>query len=167
MTEMGRYLRSPTQTTTRAVRPACNIPSCMKGSEARPARGARASATGAARRGLRLHRQQALALHALAGELAGAADRFRLLPGLFFRGLLVMAAKLHLAENPLALHLLLERLEGLIDVIIPDENLHAAYLFGKNSLTLMKRPAGPVGTCRRLWCGRVAESLQRVHPRWQ
>jgi hypothetical protein len=47
-----------------------------------------------------------------------------------------MAAKLHLAENPLALHLLLERLEGLIDVIVPDENLHAAYLFGKDSLTL-------------------------------
>jgi len=47
-----------------------------------------------------------------------------------------MAAELHLAENPLALHLLLERLEGLIDVIVPDENLHAAYLFGKDSLTL-------------------------------
>src|SRR5215510_2496633 len=116
------------QMTTRAVRPACNIPSCMKGSEARPARRARAT-PGAARRGLRLHRQQALALHALAGELAGAADRLRLLPGLLFGWLLVMAAKLHLAENSLALHLLLERLEGLVDVVVPDENLHAAYLF--------------------------------------
>ncbi len=47
-----------------------------------------------------------------------------------------MAAKLHLAEDSLALHLLLERLEGLVDVIVTDENLHAAYLFGKNSLTL-------------------------------
>ena len=35
-----------------------------------------------------------------------------------------MAAKLHFAENALALHLLLERLEGLIDVVIADENLH-------------------------------------------
>src|SRR5262245_61703405 len=130
----------------------------MDRSEARPARRARASAAGAARCGLRLHRQQALALHALAGELAGSADRLRLLPGLLFGGLLVMTAKLHLAENPLALHLLLERLEGLIYVIVPDENLHAAYLFGKDSLTLMRRPAGPVGTRHRLWCGRVAES---------
>src|SRR5262245_65418601 len=100
MTEMGRYLRSPTQTTTRAVRPACNIPSCMKGSEARPARRTRATATGAARRGLRLHRQQALALHALAGKLAGAANRLRLLSGLLFGWFLVVAAKLHLAEDP-------------------------------------------------------------------
>jgi hypothetical protein len=36
-----------------------------------------------------------------------------------------MAAKLHLAENALALHLLLERLEGLIDVVVTNENLHA------------------------------------------
>src|SRR5262245_21650458 len=82
------------QMTTRAVRPACNIPSCMNGSEARPARCARATAAGAARRGLRLHRQQALALHALAGELAGAANRLRLLPRLLFGWLLVMAAEL-------------------------------------------------------------------------
>jgi hypothetical protein len=36
-----------------------------------------------------------------------------------------MAAKFHLAENPLALHLLFERLEGLIDVVVANENLHA------------------------------------------
>jgi hypothetical protein len=36
-----------------------------------------------------------------------------------------MAAKLHLAEDALALHLLLERLEGLIDVVVTNENLHA------------------------------------------
>ena len=35
-----------------------------------------------------------------------------------------MAAKLHFAENALALHLLFERLEGLVDVVIADENLH-------------------------------------------
>jgi hypothetical protein len=40
-----------------------------------------------------------------------------------------MTAELHLAENTLALHLLLQRLEGLIDVIIADENLHAASSF--------------------------------------
>ena len=36
-----------------------------------------------------------------------------------------MAAELHLAENPLALHLFLQRFEGLIDVIVTNENLHA------------------------------------------
>jgi hypothetical protein len=40
-----------------------------------------------------------------------------------------MTAELHLAENTLALHLLLQRLEGLIDVVIADENLHAASSF--------------------------------------
>jgi hypothetical protein len=41
----------------------------------------------------------------------------------------VMSAELHLAENSLALHLLLQRLEGLIDIVIADENLHAASSF--------------------------------------
>jgi hypothetical protein len=36
-----------------------------------------------------------------------------------------VTAELHLAENALALHLLLERLEGLIDVVVADENLQA------------------------------------------
>jgi hypothetical protein len=40
-----------------------------------------------------------------------------------------MTAELHLAENALALHLLFQRLEGLVDVIIANENLHAASSF--------------------------------------
>src|SRR5437660_1491445 len=64
---------------------------------------------------LGLHRQEALALHFLAGELAGAANRFRPFPGLLFGGFFIVAAQLHFAENALALHLLLERLEGLVD----------------------------------------------------
>ena len=36
-----------------------------------------------------------------------------------------MTAELHLAENALALHLFLERLESLIDVVVANENLHA------------------------------------------
>jgi pimeloyl-ACP methyl ester carboxylesterase len=83
-------------------------------------------ACSAGRHGLRLHRQQALALHAFAGELARPADRFRLFAGLLFGGFFVMAAELHLAENALALHFLLERLEGLIDVVVTNENLHAS-----------------------------------------
>src|SRR4051812_3352790 len=78
---------------------------------------------------LRLHRQQAFALQLLAGQLARAAHGFGLFTGLLLGGLFIMAAELHLAENTLALHLLLQRLEGLIDIVIADENLHAASFF--------------------------------------
>ena len=37
-----------------------------------------------------------------------------------------MAAKLHLAENALALHLLLQSLQGLINIVVTNENLHAS-----------------------------------------
>src|SRR6516165_3100670 len=56
----------------------------------------------------RLHRQQTLALHLFAGELAGAADGFRFLPGSLLGGFFVTAAELHLAEDALALHLFLQ-----------------------------------------------------------
>src|SRR6516162_5214646 len=78
---------------------------------------------------LRLHRQQTFALQLLARELACAAHGFGLFAGLLLGGLFIMAAELHLAENPLALHLLLQRLEGLIDIVIANENLHAASSF--------------------------------------
>jgi hypothetical protein len=68
-----------------------------------------------------LHWQQALALHFLARELAGAADTFRLLPRFLFRG-----SELHFAEDALALHLLLQHREGLVDIVVTDENLHAS-----------------------------------------
>jgi hypothetical protein len=35
-----------------------------------------------------------------------------------------MDVPLHLAERPFALHLLLERLQGLVDVVVADENLN-------------------------------------------
>src|SRR5262245_36048567 len=76
--------------------------------------------------GLRLAGQQAFALRALPGQLARTPDRFRLLARLLLGGLLIMAAKLHLAENALCLLLLLQRLEGLVDVVVANENLHAS-----------------------------------------
>ena len=79
----------------------------------------------------RLHRQQALALQFLARELAGAADGFRLLSDSLLGGFLVMAAELHLAEDALALHLLLQHLESLVDIVVTDEYLHAAFLFDR------------------------------------
>jgi hypothetical protein len=76
----------------------------------------------------RFHGKEALALEALARELAGAADRLGFLARFLFGGLLVVAAQLHLSEDALALHLFLERRDGLIDVVVTDENLHASFL---------------------------------------
>src|SRR6185437_8252514 len=92
------------------------------GAGARPATAAR---TRTGRRRLGLAGEQALALGAFAGQFAGPADRFRLFPRLLGGGLFVMSAELHLAEDALALHLLLQRLESLVDVVVADENLHA------------------------------------------
>src|SRR5436189_157009 len=54
--------------------------------------------------------------------------RFIAILRLLFGGFFVMTAKLHLAEDALALHLLFQRLQGLVDVVVTDENLHAAFL---------------------------------------
>src|ERR1700738_1715909 len=117
--------------------PRCGFKSSKKQGYARTARPGAGTATAAsgttalsagtrAEHRLRLHRQQAFALQLLAGELARASDGFSLFTGLLLGGLFIMAAELHLAENALALHLLLQRLEGLIDIVIANENLHAA-----------------------------------------
>src|SRR3954471_18798664 len=82
---------------------------------------------GAGRAGirLRLRGQQPLALHLLADQLAGPADRLGALAGLLLGRLLVVAAELHLAEDALALELLLQRAQRLVDVVVTDKNLHA------------------------------------------
>jgi hypothetical protein len=64
------------------------------------------------------------ALQALAGQLANAANGFSLFTGTLLRWLFVVVAHLHFTEDAFALHLLLERPEGLIDVVIADEYLH-------------------------------------------
>jgi hypothetical protein len=42
-----------------------------------------------------------------------------------------MAAHLHFAEQALPLHLLLQHFEGLIDIVVTDEDLHAAFLLDR------------------------------------
>ncbi len=68
--------------------------------------------------------QQALALGALMGQLTGPAHRLGTLARALFRRLFVMVTALHLAESAFPLHLLLERLQRLVDVVIADENLY-------------------------------------------
>lgn len=59
------------------------------------------------------------------GRACGTANRLGLFTGLLLGRLLVVAAKLHLAKDAFALHLLLQRLERLIDIVVADQNLHA------------------------------------------
>ena len=40
-----------------------------------------------------------------------------------------MPTELHLAEEAFALHFLLQCLEGLVDIVVTDENLHLVFLF--------------------------------------
>jgi hypothetical protein len=69
-------------------------------------------------------RNQTFALGALAGELAGAANRFGLPASLRLGRLLEGGAGLHFPEDAFTLHLLLERFQRLIDVVIADHDLN-------------------------------------------
>ena len=42
-----------------------------------------------------------------------------------------MTPQPHLAENALALHLPLQHLKGLVDIVVADEDLHSAFLFDR------------------------------------
>lgn len=70
----------------------------------------------------RLH--DAFALGAFAGQLAGPAHGFGALAGFFLGGLFEVLTGFHFPEQAFALHLLLERAEGLLDVIIADNDLY-------------------------------------------
>src|SRR5262249_27854946 len=65
--------------------------------------------------------------HALAHQLAVATHGLGLLARPPLRRLLVVAAQLHLAEDTLALHLLLQDTQRLIDIVVANENLHGPF----------------------------------------
>jgi hypothetical protein len=83
-------------------------------------------------------RDEAFALGAFAGQFACTAHSLGLPTRLGFGRLLESRAGLHFPEDAFALHLLLERLQRLIDVVIADHDLN--YL--KLSIGF---PAGPGG----------------------
>jgi hypothetical protein len=68
--------------------------------------------------------KETLALRLLTGGLACTTNGFRLLAGLALGGLLESLALLHFAEDALALHLLLQNPESLVNVVVADKNLH-------------------------------------------
>src|SRR6516164_7655998 len=128
-------------------------------SEARRAR--RAASSSSSWDCPRLHRQQTLPLQLFAGELTGAADGFRLLPGSPLGRFFVMAAELHFAEDALALHLLLQHPKGLVDIVVTYENLHAAFLLDR----AVDRPNGRGARAIGARSGTQFEC--RWHPRYE
>ena len=110
--------------------------------------GRRSSHDRAARRQRLLLRacDQSLADGQLAGGLARPADRFRLLAAPPLGRLLIGAARLHLAENPFPLHLLLEHPQCLVDIVFAYDDLQCSSFF--RSLEIRRR--------RR--CGKPARS---------
>ena len=98
--------------------------------------------------------QAAFALQALAGQLAGTTNGLGLLASLLLRGLLVVVAQLHLAEDAFALQLLLERAQRLINVIIANDYLqrstalsklrHVGWMEAPEPNDTVARPAEPV-----------------------
>ncbi len=87
---------------------------------------------------------EAFTLHALAGELAGAADGFGALTGLLLGRLFIAPAELHLAEDAFTLHLLLQGAERLIDIVVAyvDLNQFSVLQFAQHPA----RRAGPANT---------------------
>ena len=69
------------------------------------------------------HGDQAFALGLFPGSLARAPDGFCLLAGLALGRFFIRLAALHLAKNALALHLLFEHPESLIDIVVSNEYL--------------------------------------------
>ena len=63
---------------------------------------------------------QTLSNCGLPGYFASASYRFRFLPNFSLGRLFIGGSKFHLAEDSFALHLLFEKFQSLVDVIVPD-----------------------------------------------
>jgi hypothetical protein len=64
-----------------------------------------------------------------------------------------MGTELHFAEDALALHLLLQRLEGLIDIVVADDDLQALTSFP----AFLKKEPQPTHGCGTM-AGTIASS---------
>jgi hypothetical protein len=75
--------------------------------------------------------QQAFTLQLLACKLAGAAHGFSLFAGLLDRWLFVSVLQLHFTEDAFTLQLLLQNLQGLINIVVANDDLQETYLRSK------------------------------------
>src|SRR5690606_37740073 len=103
-----------------------------------------------------------VALASLAQQLAIAPHRLRLLPRPPFRGLFVVTAHPHLTVQTLALHLLLQRAQRLIDIVVANLDFHETALSLLMAPT-QKRPSPPgadrplfIASTVRAWEGFLA-----------
>jgi hypothetical protein len=69
----------------------------------------------------------ALALQALAQQFAVAAHRLGFFAGAALGRLFVIAPQLHFPEHPFALHFFLQGPEGLVDIVIANDDLHGLF----------------------------------------
>ena len=69
----------------------------------------------------------ALALGLLAGKLASATNALGLFAHTLLRRLLIEATLFHFTEYAFTLQLLLERAEGLIDIVVSDDDLQGRF----------------------------------------
>ena len=60
-----------------------------------------------------------------------------------------MLAESHLAEEAFALHLFLQSPEGLVDIVVTNENLHVVFLFDQAVDRPDSQAARAIGICRR------------------
>jgi len=65
-----------------------------------------------------------------------------------------MLAELHLAEDAFSLHLLLQRSEGLVDIVVTDKNLHPLFLSIRETRRRLWTVPDPMATVVRIPCGR-------------
>jgi len=72
-----------------------------------------------------------LAVHSLAQHFAVAADGFGFAAGAALGGLFEIAAQLHFPENAFPLQLFLQRAQGLIDIVVTNQNFHGSHTFLK------------------------------------
>ena len=70
---------------------------------------------------------EALALYALSFQLARTTYSLSLFTGSAFGRLFVGTAQFHFTEDALALHLLLQDLQGLIDIVVTNRDLHVSF----------------------------------------
>lgn len=78
-------------------------------------------------------RKETFALKLLARKLALAANCLGLFPDTLLGWLFIGAARLELAEQTFALHLLLQDTERLVDIVVSNENLQILSFRAANS----------------------------------
>lgn len=106
---------------------------------------------------------ETFALSALAGQFAGTADGLCLLARALLRGLLEVIATLHFAESAFPLHLLFQRAERLLHIILAHNNLNDGPLSWVRSYLLRSRTrfVRPQVSCREARL--LAELTHPVH----